>query len=139
MSLKDIDPDNIPEKDNDESLFPEHVPLIPLNIQREKEKEELRKKAKELRKKIGKIEPIIVTKDGTAKKASELLKSEQEYEIVRCGINPVYFIETYLTIFDQTRGVAGLIVPFILFDFQVKLIKTYMENRFVVAGLMLQV
>jgi hypothetical protein len=134
MSLKDIDPDSIPEKDNDESLFPEHVPLIPLNIQREKEKEELRKKAKELRKKIGKIEPIVVTKDGTAKKASELIKSEQEYEIVRCGINPIYFIETYLTIFDQTKGVAGLIVPFILFDFQVKLIKTYMENRFVVAN-----
>jgi hypothetical protein len=117
-----------------EDIFPDHIPVIPYNIQKEREKEAVRKLTEELRKKSGKIQPIIVTKDGIAKKASELTTSEQEYEFVRCAMNPIYFIETYLTIFDQTKGLAGQIVPFILFDFQKKLIKTYVENRFVVAN-----
>jgi len=126
--------DITPDKDKDESLFPEHIPVIPFDIQKEREKEEARKRAIELRKKSGKIEPIIVTKDGIAKKASELTLVEQEYEIVHCATNPIYFIETYLTIFDQTKGKAGMIVPFIFFDFQKDLIKTYMEERFVIAN-----
>jgi len=100
-------PDIIPD---DDSLFPEHIPVLPYDIQREKEKEAVRKLAAELRKKSGKIEPVIVNRDGIAKKASELTISEQEYEFVRCATNPIYFIETYLTIFDQTQGAAGLIV-----------------------------
>jgi hypothetical protein len=44
---------------------------------------------------------------------------EQEEELIKCILNPIYFIETYLTIFDQTQGVAGMIVPFKLFDFQI--------------------
>jgi hypothetical protein len=48
--------------------------------------------------------------------------------------NPIYFIETYLTIFDQTQGIAGMIVPFRLFDFQKELINTYLSNKFVVAN-----
>ncbi|MFA5207250.1 MAG: terminase family protein [Candidatus Paceibacterota bacterium] len=133
MSAKDINPDNIPEKNN-EDIFPDHVPLIPLDTQREKEKEAIRKLAKELRKKGGKIEAIIVTKHNGVKKVSELTKQEQEDEVIRCGMNPIYFIETYLTIFDQTQGIAGEIVPFKLFDFQKELIKTYLENRFVIAN-----
>jgi len=119
---------------NDDSLFPEHIPIIPIDVQREKEKEEVRKFAAELRKKTGKIEPIIVTKDGNLKKASELTLSEQEYEIVRCATSPIYFIETYLTIFDQTQGSGGMIVPFKLFEFQKKLVETYKANRFIVAN-----
>ena len=128
-----IDKDDIKKKDSDD-IFPDHVPVIPYDFNREKEKEELRKLAAELRKKSGNIEPIIVTEEGVAKKASELTVAERRREIVRCATNPVYFIETYLTIFDQTQGMAGMIVPFKLFDFQKELIQTYLDNRFVVAN-----
>lgn len=117
-----------------EEIYPEHVPLIPLDTQREKEKEALRKLADEVRSKSAKIEPIIITQSGTIKKASELNLFEKEYEIIRCITDPIYFIETYLTIFDQTQGKAGLIVPFKLFDFQKTLVQTYLDNRFVVAN-----
>lgn len=131
MSIN-ADLNNIPEKDD--SLFPEHVPVVPFDVQKEREKEEARKLAKRLREEVGTIVPIIITKDGKSKKATELTYAEQEDEIVRCATNPIYFIETYLTIFDQTKGNGGMIVPFILFSFQKELIKTYMENRFVVAN-----
>lgn len=120
-------------KENDD-IFPEHIPIVPLDIEREKAKEQARKLADELRKKTGKIEPIIITKEGKAKKASDLTYTEQEDEIVRCISDPIYFIETYLTVFDQTQGTAGMIVSFKLFDFQKELIQTYRENRFVVAN-----
>ena len=128
---KEIDLDKLSDKDD---IFPEHVPIVPYDMQREREKEQIRKLAEEIRKKSGKYEPVVVTVDGIAKKASELTTAEQEYEFVRCAMNPVYFIETYLTIFDQTQGTAGLIVPFKLFEFQKLLIQTYRENRFVVAN-----
>ena len=124
--------DDVPEKND--SDFPEHVPLIPYNAQKEREKEEARKLAKKLKKSVANIEPIIVTKAGIVKKASELTFEEQEDEIVRCAANPIYFIETYLSIFDQTQGIAGMIVPFKLFDFQKDLIKSYQDHRFVVAN-----
>jgi hypothetical protein len=130
MSTKD----ELDKLDKEESQYPEHIPIIPLDYNKEKEKEQIRKLAEEMRKKSGKIEPIIVTEAGIAKKASELTLYEQEKEIVRCGTNPIYFIETYLTIFDQTQGLAGLIVPFKLFDFQKELIQTYRDNRLVVAN-----
>lgn len=120
--------------ENDDSNFPEHIPLISYNAQKEREKEEARNLAKKLRKSAGNVEPIIVTNDGVVKKVSELTYNEQEDEIVRCATNPIYFIETYLTIFDQTQGVAGMIVPFKLFDFQKDLIKSFQDNRFVVAN-----
>jgi hypothetical protein len=113
---------------------PEHIPALPYDVQREREKEQIRKIAEELRKKSGNIEPIIVNSDGIAKKASQLTLSEKEYEFIRCATNPIYFIETYLTIFDQTKGSGGEIVPFILFDFQKDLVETYLNNRFVVAN-----
>ena len=49
------------EKDSDGD-FPEHIPLVPYNTQKEQEKEEARKLAKELRKKAGNTEAIINVK-----------------------------------------------------------------------------
>jgi len=126
---------NLNLNDNDDDVVhPDHVPLIPYNAQKEREKEEARDQAKKLRKAAGNTEAILVTKSGVVKKASELTFEEQEDEIVRCAANPIYFIETYLTIFDQTQGVAGTIVPFKLFDFQKELIAAYQNNRFVIAN-----
>ena len=116
-----IKPNNTITNDD---VFPDHVPVIPLDVQREREKEQTRKLADEIRKKSGKYEPTIVTNGGIVKKVSELTHYEQEDEIIRCAKNPIYFIETYLTIFDQTQGLAGLIIPFKLFDFQKDLIQT---------------
>jgi hypothetical protein len=113
---------------------PEHQPIIPFDEQREKEKEEFRKVAKKLRENSIKYEAIIRTKSGEIKKASNLTIAEQRDEIVRCATDPQYFIRTYLTIFDQTRGSGGEIVPFDLFDFQSDLINTYRSNRFVIAN-----
>jgi len=124
---------NLDDSKSNDSEFPEHVPLVPIDVQRQQEKEEARKLAKKLRK-SGKVEPIIITKTRGVKKVSELNFQEQEDEILRCAMNPIYFIETYLTIFDQTQGVAGMIIPFKLFDFQKDLIKSYQDNRFVVAN-----
>ena len=123
---------NVDFDDKDDA--PEHVPVVPFDVQRERDKEAARKYAEELRKKTGKIEAVVTTVDGKIKKANELTTEEQEVEIVRCATDPIYFIETYLTIFDQTKGKGGQIVRFKLFDFQKTLLKTYMENRFVVAN-----
>ena len=119
---------------DDQDEFPDHVPIVPYDLTREKEKEHARKLAEELRKKIGSIEAIITTKGGEVKKASQLTVEEQEDEIVRCKTDPIYFIETYLTIFDQTKGKDGEIVRFKLFGFQKRLIRTYMDNKYVVAN-----
>ena len=125
-----------PEKIVPEEIFPEHVPLITYDAQKEKEKEEARERAKKLRKEGGNIEAVIVTESGEVKKVADLTFQEQEDEYVKCAKDPIYFIETYLTIFDQTQGEAGEIVPFKLFDFQKDLIKTYHKpkNRFVIAN-----
>lgn len=125
-----------PKEDNFEEQegLPEHIPVVPFDAQKEREKEEARKLAAELRKKSGKVEPIIITKQGLIKKASELTYTEQEFEIVRCASDPIYFIETYLTIFDQTQGSGGIIVPFKLFPMQKDLIQTYLEEKFIVAN-----
>jgi hypothetical protein len=119
---------------DDKDNAPEHIPVIPFDAQKEKEKEETRKLAAELRKKFRNIEPIIITKSGELKKVGELTYNEQEDEIVKCASNPIYFIETYLTIFDQTQGKGGMIVPFKLFEFQKDLIEVYMREQFVVAN-----
>jgi hypothetical protein len=117
-----------------DDIFPDHVPLVPLDVNRIKEKEELRKKIDNMRKKSVKSEAIIITESGALKKASELTIKEQEAEIVKCTMSPKYFIETYLSIFDQTQGTDGLIVPFKLFDFQEDLIQTYINNKYIVAN-----
>lgn len=108
--------DFIPE-DNNRPLTDEEIRKI-----------ELKKLIKELRKKHVN-QPIITTKAGEAKPASQLTPQEQADEILRCGLDPIYFIETYLTVFDQTQGDGGKIVPFKLFPFQKELILAYQKNK----------
>jgi len=130
----DLEDDSKKKGKKKEEKFPEHIPLIPYNQQNEHQRAEARKKAIKLRKESGTIEAMITVADGSIKKASQLTYKEKENEISRCALNPIYFIETYLTIFDQTQGVDGRIVPFVLFDFQKKLIRNYQKNRFVIAN-----
>jgi hypothetical protein len=47
-------------------------------------------------------------------------------EIVRCGRDPVYFIKTYVKIQHPKRG----LIPFMLFDYQEKLVEDYEKHRF---------
>lgn len=115
---KIIDEDDLPPENNDRPLTPE-----------EKAKIELKKRIKELREKNKGQVPIVVTKSGEVKRSDQLTLAEQADELVRCSLDPIYFIETYLTIFDQTKGEAGEIVPFKLFDFQKNLIKSYLKNK----------
>lgn len=117
-----------------DSQLPEHVGAVPLDLDIQKQKEEARKKAKKLRENGATPEAVVVTNEEKVKKASQLTIAEQDYEFVKCASNPIYFIETYLTIFDQTQGDGGKLVPFKLFDFQKDLIETYLDERFVVAN-----
>lgn len=112
----------------------EHVPVVPKNEDLEKQKAEARKRAEELRKESFGLESIVITSDGVAKKASELTRLEKEIEIAKCAANPIYFIETYLKIFDQTQGDGGLIVPFKMFDFQKDLVRAYQEFQLNIAN-----
>ncbi|MFW6246606.1 MAG: terminase large subunit domain-containing protein [bacterium] len=131
MSTKKINSDIDNSKKED---HPDHVPVIPIDFKKEREKEEARKLAKEMREKMGDFEQVVVTEKRGAKKVSELTLDEKEDEIIKCATSPIYFIETYLTIFDQTQGSAGMIVPFKLFEFQKELIEGYRNNRFVIAN-----
>jgi hypothetical protein len=122
-------------------LHPIHKPPVVYNSEQWMvEKEERRKAAEKMRKKMGTIEPIIETVDGKVKKASELTFDEQQMEIIRCASDPIYFIETYLTIFDQTQGEIingkpiGKIVQFKLFFFQKELIRSFVDNRYVITN-----
>jgi len=125
-------PKNIKAKKEDNK--PEHNPAIPIDRKREKQKKELRDKAKLKKKKYKGYNPIITLDDRTKKYVSELTVYEQEEEYLRCATDPIYFIQTYLRIFDQTKGEDGEIVPFILFEDQKRLIDIYRGNRFVVAN-----
>ena len=113
--------------DNDLEFIPENSkrPLTPEELA----KIELKKKVQELRKKTMNQVQIVVTKAGEVKRADQLTIQEQTDEYNRCGIDPIYFIETYLTVFDQTKGESGEIVPFKLFEFQKQLIKAYTTNK----------
>lgn len=113
---------------------PEHLSAVPLDINFQKQKDDARKLAKMIRDSGQIPEPIIIVEGGDVKKVSELNVTEQTQEIIKCASNPLYFIETYLTIFDQTIGEGGEIVPFKLFEDQKMLIETYLSERFVVAN-----
>ncbi len=120
---------------------PIHKPPVVYNSEQWiREKEERRKSAEKMRKKMGKIEPIIETVDGKLKKVGELNYEEQQMEVIRCASDPIYFIETYLTIFDQTQGdivngkAVGKIVPFKLFFFQKDLINDFLKNEYVITN-----
>ena len=58
--------------------------------------------------------------------AIKLTKQEVMKEIVQCGRNPQYFINTYAKI---THPLEGLI-PFHLYDFQEKLLEDFQDSRF---------
>jgi hypothetical protein len=122
------------EKIKNEEIFPDHIPVVGYDADLERQKNEIRELAKKMREEYGTPEAIVVTKSGVVKKASQLILQEQEDEFLKCATSPVYFIETYLTIFDQTQGEAGLIVPFKLFPFQKKVINEYINNRFNIAN-----
>lgn len=120
------------KKSQDKS--PEHVSPLTFDSSLQKQKEDIRKIRDSLKKAGKQPVAIIVTQNRGVRKANELTIQEQAHEIIRCATNPTYLIETYLTIFDQTQGDGGLIVPFKLFEFQKHLIDEYVENRFVVAN-----
>lgn len=120
MSKKKVNNDDldfIPDN-NSRPLTPEELAKI-----------ELKKRVKELREKSKDQVQVIVTKNNEVKRADQLTIQEQADEYTRCAIDPVYFIETYLTVFDQTKGESGEIVPFKLFPFQKELIKAYLKNK----------
>jgi phage terminase large subunit-like protein len=56
---------------------------------------------------------------------------DQAREIARCTKDPIYFIEKYVMLKHPKHGA----MPFILYDFQRRLIETYMGNRFNIAML----
>lgn len=121
MSKKKIDSDD-------------ELDFIPDNNKRPLTSEELakieqKKRVKELREKSKDQVQIIVTKSGEVKRADQLTLQEQADEFTHCGLDPIYFIETYLTVFDQTKGESGEIVPFKLFEFQKLLVKSYLKNK----------
>ena len=47
-------------------------------------------------------------------------------EIVKCGKDPIYFIDNYSKITHPQDG----LIPFRLYDFQKELLKDYQNNRF---------
>jgi hypothetical protein len=112
----------------------EHISAIPPNEDIEKQKRDRFERELELRKNQVPGEQEIITLAGEKKMAKNLNLEEQQVEIIRCTKDPIYFICTYLTIFDQTKGDGGAIVPFNLFPFQKELVMAYHNHRFNVAN-----
>jgi len=56
----------------------------------------------------------------------DLTKQEMMKEIVKCGKDPVYFIDNYSKITHPQRG----LIPFRLYDFQKELLRDYESSRF---------
>lgn len=104
------------------------------DIELQKKKEDARERFKKLSKLNKKPIVYVTLTDGTVKNVDNLTVYEQEEQIIKCALDPIYFIETYLTVFDQTKGVNGMIVPFKLFDYQKDLILSYLNNDFNVAN-----
>lgn len=108
-------------------------PILP-DIELQKKKEEARERYKKLSQKGKKPVIKVVTGDGIIKSIDKLTIKEQEEQFIKCALDPIYFIETYLKIFDQTQGDKGMIVPFKLFEFQKYLINQYIANDFNIAN-----
>jgi hypothetical protein len=113
---------------------PEHVGAVPFNEDIERQKRERFERELELRKGQNAGEQWVTTMNGEKKMAKDLDLEQQQVEIIRCAKDPIYFICTYLTIFDQTAGDGGAIVPFNLFPFQKELVMAYYNHRFNVAN-----
>ena len=56
---------------------------------------------------------------------------EQFDEYVQCARDPIYFIENYVKIVNVDKG----LVPFRLYDYQRKMVRTFHENRFSICKL----
>ena len=56
---------------------------------------------------------------------------EQILEYQKCGNDPLYFMETYVQIVSLDEG----LVPFKMYDFQKRIVKTIHENRFTICKL----
>lgn len=56
--------------------------------------------------------------------ATDEYTGQQVIELRKCTVDPVYFMQTYIRVVDPKRGV----VPFTLFDYQVKMVRTIHEN-----------
>ena len=56
----------------------------------------------------------------------QLSKQEKVKEILKCGKDPVYFINNYAKISHPLRG----LIPFNLYDYQEDLIREFNDNRF---------
>ena len=54
------------------------------------------------------------------------LTPEQTMEIIKCRRDPIYFMEKYLRIITLDYGIQ----PFKLFEFQRRMVKQYVDNRF---------
>ncbi|MFA5528960.1 MAG: LAGLIDADG family homing endonuclease, partial [Peptostreptococcales bacterium] len=108
-------------------------PILP-DIELQKKKEEARERYKKLSQRGKKPVIKVVTGDGVIKDVDKLTVKEQEEQFIKCALDPIYFIETYLKIFDQTQGENGMIVPFKLFQFQKDLITEYLNNDFNIAN-----
>ena len=53
-------------------------------------------------------------------------KNRQVKEIIRCGKDPVYFLNKYVKIQHPTRG----LIPFETFDFQDGALQDFRDHRF---------
>ena len=56
----------------------------------------------------------------------QLSKKETVKEIVKCGRDPVYFINTYAKISHPQRG----LIPFKTYPFQDDLLQSFQDSRF---------
>ena len=56
---------------------------------------------------------------------------EQVTEFLKCSEDPSYFIESYVKIVNVDKG----LVPFAMYDFQEKMVKTFDESRFSICKL----
>jgi hypothetical protein len=119
---------------DEELIENENADLLQYDDKIDIEKEKRREKIKKIREEQVSYEAIIVTESGEVKTAHQLSYDEQLVEISRCAFDPVYFIETYLTVFDQMQGDGGEIVPFKLFPSQKKLVSEYQKHRFNIAN-----
>jgi hypothetical protein len=58
-------------------------------------------------------------------KNKEVLTKEQEIEVIKCALDPLYFIETYIKVQHPTKGA----IPLELYDFQREAIHNFKDNR----------
>ena len=64
----------------------------------------------------------------------QLTKKEVAKEIIKCGKNPVYFINNYCKISHPMKG----LIPFKLYDYQEELINDFNDYRFNVILVIIQ-